>query len=361
MGVSLPTPGRRRPPYPELVNSQGDAEVTGGGYRRPWILYVVVGLVVLAVAGSVVTRWVTPHGSATATSPGPTSSHASPGPTSQSRPLPLPDRPSPDPFPIPGEKWTPQPRRTPVQGQNAGASCVHVVPRLLVRDFEPEASRALRGCADAREAASVVLRSREDGRLGVDSAVLTFPVGRVPGAEGTPTRRHGLRGWWGPHSVVWAVAGQHARVRGDLPGSTLARIAEGFRVGRYGALQVRPVPGVRVSHQSPYVSSAWWQGSYSTAVLDELDSLGRGWVFGRTTTGALLEDRLLWAGAEPAGVVRGHPATFCRWEDGTAVLAWEVRPGVDAVVGYRGPAGGRAVEATLRRLAEHSRVRPPDW
>lgn len=335
------------------MDHQGDTEVTGGGYRRPWYLYAVVALVVVAVVAGAVSQWGRGDPGA---SPAPVDTPSA----SDRRPAPA----SPRTFLAgvellpPAGPWTPARRRHPVAGQNAGASCGYDAPALRVRGVRPLNRASGTTCAAGDAARSIVLRSRHHGRFAWHSAVLTYPVAPPPGFTGPARTRHGVRGWWTGHSVAWRVGRQYAVVRGDLPGTTLARVVGAFHVGDFGSLEMGPVPGVRVSHQALYESPTHREAGYTAFTLGERASLGDTQVMTRVVAGAAIEDRLLAAGARPAGQVHGRPAVFAQ-EAGTALLAWELEPGVVAVVACLGATAGTDAEPGLRRVAARTVVVPP--
>ncbi|HET7303016.1 MAG TPA: hypothetical protein VFJ12_00530 [Segeticoccus sp.] len=353
------------------MDSHGDdTEVTGSGYRRPWLLYAVAAVLAVAVALGALTRWTAPGGPPSTASSGtsPTASRAaspSPGPTAS----PLDRLPSLDAQLLPDAgPWTPVERRHPVRGENAGAGCDYDAPGLVIAGAWTDGRAWGRSCTSGRDARSIVIRSTADGSFARHSAVLTFPVGRDLGADGTPETRHGVRGWWTPHSVAWWVGDdlELAVVRGDLPAARLTDIARAFRIGELGELHLDRVPGLRVDHHALYRSPVHHEASYTATAVHERDALGTAQVLTKVVAGAAIEDRLLAAGARPAAAVHGHPAVFVRTHD-NAVVAWELSEGIVAVVAAHGVGPTADAEPALHRLAERAatvssaRWDQPDW
>lgn len=319
-----------------MQGHRDDAEVTGSGYRRPWVLYAVAALLVVAVAVGVAVKFGHPGPAAPVAAPSPSVSSSS-HPVASHRPAPPFDRLSAEPPPLVGDGWLPTDRNRSVQGQNAGASCDHEVPGLLLRDSTASETQSRTVCSPGVAPSSIVVRDVPGGFLGHRSAVLTYPV--APPLEGAgPARTHdGLRGWWFDGGVAWRVGGQDALVRGDLPQRTLARLALAFRLDSYGGLELDRVAGTAVSHQALYDGVADRTALYPAWAVGLQQRLGRATVFTRVTSGSEVEDRILRAGAQPVGTVHGHPAVVSRWSDHYVVLAWELEPGITALVGYRTP------------------------
>lgn len=178
---------------------------------------------------------------------------------------------------------------------------------------------------------TVVVRG-SDGSLGHHGAVVTYPVDAAADTS---------------NSVVWPLAGEHARVRGDLPHRSLREVARNTRVVD-GRPVVDPPQGLRVvatgPYRSPHVRSVRYPG---TDVPGDLGGL----VYTGVLTGGGFEDQLYEHGARRAGTVDGSPAVVSAVKGGNGTLAWQLRPGVVGYVGYSGSELDDGVVRTLRRLA----------
>lgn len=323
-----------------------DVEVTGGGYRRPWWLYGVVGLVVLGIAVAVGVRLSGPSGptSGSASASASASAAASAGASSSATP--------PEGQPNPGTSYAPA-----APGPTGGrlprvTTCAVDLPAPAFRGVGRRAGSGLNrwDCAALEDGPSAwVLRDADSGSFGHHGAVVTFPIdGNRPDLT-LPGERQGL-GWWTRHQVVVRIGERYAQVRGDVGHDRLAAIARGLRlVG--GRLRVPAPRGLeRVRGPVPYRSPLTREIRYGDAV--EAEQLG-GLVYAGVSNGAEFEDELYVAiQARPGGRVRGHPAVFSAVGGGNLTLAWEPRPGLVAFVGYSGGLPDASTKRALHRLAQ---------
>lgn len=333
-----------------MVDDGDDTEVIGGGYRRPWLLYSVVAVIVLAVVVGAVSQLAGP-GAGPSTAAGPSAS-ASAGPSSP----PGPPRTGPT-----GWSAYPVPRRTdhpPIPG------CSVDLPAPVLRGDRRGAGFEVWDCASVPYGPRAwVLRDADTGSFGWHGAVVTYPV-EHPGELVTPGRRHGIRGWWSRREVVVRVGGGLARVRSDLGDDTLAAIARGLRVGRDGDLQVTAPAGLELVARNVWYRPPLLRGvRYGSADLGERTALGYGLTVVGVLDGARFEDRVyggtraLGLAEAPmrtalrAGQVHGHPAVLSGVQGGNASLAWQRDDGDVVFVGYSGAALDQDARAALRRLA----------
>lgn len=199
---------------------------------------------------------------------------------------------------------------------------------------------------------TVVVRRRE-GSLGRHGAVVTFPVEAVSGG-GDVDAGH-VTATTAATTVVWPLAGSHARIRGDLTERELRAVAAGTTVVA-GRPVVRPPAGLAVVTTGPYRSPVIHELRYGSSELGEGAVLGGGLTYTGVTSGGGFEDQLYATRGTGAGTVDGRPAVVSAVLGGNATLAWEPSPGLVAYVGYSGaPVDDRAV-AALRRLAGQARL-----
>lgn len=208
--------------------------------------------------------------------------------------------------------------------------------------------------------ASVIVR-RQGGSLRRSSAVVTWPVERA--WPGRSVRVGTADGTVAAGIVTWHAGGAIARVRGDLPERDLLRIARATAVGTDRRPHVTPPAGMRVVWEGPYRPPVQREARYSATEVGEATALGAALVFTSVQAGAQFEDELFtMAPSRYDGVrVQGRRAVVAP-TPGNGVLAWELRPGVVALVGWSGPAFGDGPVAALRRLASTARVlTPTQW
>ena len=183
---------------------------------------------------------------------------------------------------------------------------------------------------------TVVVR-RADGSLGRNSAVITFPVAAAPPATVPGTR-------------VWALAGAHARIHGDLSEGELTAIADRVRVVRGRPVLDAPAGYTAVSTGS-YRPAVIREMRYGTEALGETDSLGGGLTYTGFVSGGGYEDQLFDEELALAGPVNGKPAVVTTVFGGNGALAWEPAPGLIAYIGYSGSQLDDNASAALLRLA----------
>jgi hypothetical protein len=198
---------------------------------------------------------------------------------------------------------------------------------------------------------TVVVR-RSDGSLGRHGAVVTFPVRVSDGRPGSGTGAHGPAS---AGSLVWPLAGAHARIRGDLDRAALRALADRTTVVD-GRPVVRPPHGFAVSASQPYRPREVHEVRYQDSAV--LGSAGA--ALGFVYTGALraggFEDQLYAGQPRLAGVVHGHPAVVSAVMGGNATLAWSPATGVVAYVGYSGRSLDDPALAALGCLARRTRA-----
>lgn len=329
-------------------DGDGDVEVTGGGYRRPWWLYGLVGLVVVAVLVAVGLQLTGSAGS----SPDAAAPAPAPGTVRPDTAAPGPSTTAPEHHPRSSPRIT---------------SCSVDLPAPLLRIDHRAGSGFEAWDCDAVPYGprAWVLRDASTGSFGHHSAVVTFPVPATD--RGTVRTRHGIRGWWSPHEVVVQLPGGRARVRGDLAPRRLAAIAGRLRVDADGRLHVQAPGGLRVTTRN-----GWYRPPlertvrYPARALGEGEALGDGLAFVGILQGVRFEDELYagtrWPPVERTRPVHGHPAVFSGVEGGNASLAWRRDDGTVVFVGYSGARFDREAKAALRRLtARVELVQPAEW
>lgn len=198
---------------------------------------------------------------------------------------------------------------------------------------------------------AVVVR-RLDGSLGRHGAVVTFPA-ETAGA-GQPVTVGGAHGLASTGELTWAVAGAHARVRGDLGEPALVAIAAGTRVVAHRP-SVRPPAGFRVISTGPYRSPHVREVRYDGSQLDDTGTL-HGLLYTGVVGEGGFEDQLYRASVVSCGTVHGQPAVLSAVSGGNGTLAWQAAPGLVAYVGYSGDYLIGDVLRTVQRLANNSRT-----
>lgn len=253
---------------------------------------------------------------------------------------------------------------TTFQGEGSAPASVTTVPGLLLADGRAPRAAAHRTIdridagARTRGPWSLIVR-RRTGSLGRGSAVVTWPVPAL--SPGRAVRIGGRAGTVGLGVVTWRTGPVRvARVRGDLSEGELLAIARAVRIASTGRPTAVLPDGLRVVWDGPYHPPVEREARYGAAEVGEASVLGDGLVFTSVQTGAEFEDGLFAApaGVRPAGTIRGHPALAAP-APGNGVLAWEIRPGTVALVGWSGAPFGDGPIAALRRLAEHARSATP--
>lgn len=194
---------------------------------------------------------------------------------------------------------------------------------------------------------------RSDGSLAHNGAVVTFPVSKP--RVGRPIRIGDVSGWDRDGEIVWPLAGSYARVRGDLPKPRLVSIATTTRAVS-GRPEVRAPSGFSVVSTGAARPHVLREARYGSDEVGEEGELSNGLTFTGVARCGGVEDRLYAVDTQPAGTVRGKRAVVTSGITGNAVLAWELKPGLVAYVGYSGAALDRGAVAALRRLAERTRV-----
>jgi hypothetical protein len=227
-------------------------------------------------------------------------------------------------------------------------------PAGLVIDEGGQASalvRCDRGAA-AEGPWTVVVR-RRDGSLARRGAVVTFPVG--PPDAGRTVDVGGAAGTAGAGTIVWPVAGRYARIRGDLPEPALIAIAARTTVTG-DRPRVDPPTGYRVVSAGSYRPPAVHENRYGSDDLGEQDALGAGLTYASVFTGGGFEDQLYAVRARDGGLVAGRPAVVSAVFGGNGTIAWELTPGVVALIGYSGSPMDDTAVAALQGVAERARA-----
>jgi hypothetical protein len=197
---------------------------------------------------------------------------------------------------------------------------------------------------------TVVLRSN-NGSLGHNGAVVTFPVSAP--TTGQPTPVGSVSGSASPGMVIWPIASQYARIRGDLTAAELAAIAADTSIVS-GRPAVHPPGGYAVVSSGTYRSPDIRESRYGSTGLGVAAALGDGLTYTGVTTGGGFEDQLYaTAGTTDTTVttVNGKPAIVSTVLGGNATLAWEPAPGIIAYVGYSGALLDDKAITALRALA----------
>jgi len=207
--------------------------------------------------------------------------------------------------------------------------------------------------AAATGAWTVVVR-RDDGSLGRNGAVVTFPVDPSQQGSGGAVRVGSQDGFRRPGVLVWPLSSLHARIRGDLPDADLLRIAQAITTsdGR-PAMTVAP-EGFRVIGSSPSRLSLIHEIRYHNGEL--------GFTYSGLTAGGGFEDALYTVGVTPVGRVRGADAVASIVWGGSGTVAWEPTPGLVAYVGWSGNPISDSTSRTALNLARGaSFVTPQEW
>jgi hypothetical protein len=240
--------------------------------------------------------------------------------------------------------------------------CPLAAPEMtgLAFDGIPTQDRALESCdLEAENGPWAVVVRRQDGTLGRHGAVVTFPVARPAG--GLPIEVAGATGMATAGSVTWPLAGSYARIRGDLDRAELVAIASATVVRR-GRPQVRPSGAYDVVWTGPYRAPVIHEIRYGSDELGEAATLGGMTYTGITSGAAGFEDQLYLQASVPGGWVGGARAVVSGVAGGNGTLAWEVRPGMVAYIGYSGGMLDDESIKALQRLAGRARyLSPTEW
>jgi hypothetical protein len=211
---------------------------------------------------------------------------------------------------------------------------------------------AVRDRAEGRGPWAVVVR-RLDGGLGWGGAVVTFPVSAVTGGRVVRVGRVAGRAVGG--SVVWPIAGRHARTRGDLPGAQLRRLAALTSVVR-GRPVVDVPAGYRVVSTGSYQPPVIREARYSSGELGVASAFGDGLTSTGVLRGGGFEDQLYARDGRSTPQVDGRQAMFTTVVGGDAAVAWEPAPGIVAYVLYSGARDDFRARSVLRQLAARACV-----
>jgi len=215
---------------------------------------------------------------------------------------------------------------------------------LVLDEPIPGYALTARDAAAAGGAWTVVVR-RDDGSLGHNGAVVTYPVDPTKEGAGSPVQVGSAQGFGRPGFIVWPLAGQSARIRGDLPGSDLVRIAESTTVVG-GHPKVAQLPRFTVADPSPARLPLVHEIRYNDGDL--------GFTYTGMTSGGGFEDALYGVDVTPVGTVHGSPAVASTVQGGNGTVAWEPAPGLVAYVGWSSsPISARTTSIAVR-LAEGS-------
>lgn len=194
---------------------------------------------------------------------------------------------------------------------------------------------------------------RDDGSLGRNGAVVTYPVDRGQQGTGERVQVGAADGFRRSGVIVWPLAGRDARIRGDLPETDLIRIAESTTVAG-GRPAVAPPPRFRVVDRSPSRLSLVHETRYHSGDL--------GFTYTGLTAGGGFEDALYTVGVTPVGSVHGSPAVASTVQGGNGTVAWEPAPGLVAYVGWSSEPISERTTAAAVRLAEAARIlTPQQW
>ncbi len=216
---------------------------------------------------------------------------------------------------------------------------------------------------EAAAGAWTVVVRRPGGTLGEGSAAVTYPVSAPPSADGRlvvsdfqGVHRARLVRDVGPGRVEVAAAGLSDR---DV--TTLADnvdIVDGRPV-----VADRLLTGDRAYElvaygpdRPPVVAEA----RYGCDSLGESDVLGGLCYAGLSTSSGFVAALYGYAGFTPGPDLGGRPTAVSGVGGGNGTLAWEIRPGVIAYVGYSGAGMGPDQIAALHRLASRFELLSPD-
>jgi hypothetical protein len=209
----------------------------------------------------------------------------------------------------------------------------------------------------AEQGAWTVSVRRADGALGRRGAVVTYPAPASVLAHTVDV--NGAVGGATAGSVVWPIGGSFARVRGDLDDATLLAVARATSI-----VDGRPVLGdvsglgLHVVRSAPYRSPSVREMRYGSSELGEEAALGNGLTYTDVFSGGGFEDQLFLLGTPSFVNVGDRHTVVSNVGGGNATMAWELAPGVVALVGYSGAALNPAAVEALGRLVQ--RTQPLD-
>lgn len=207
---------------------------------------------------------------------------------------------------------------------------------------------------------STIIR-RPGGSLGKDEVVVTYPATHP--TSGTKIDIAGHPGRVGLGTVTWAVAGSYATLRGDLPTDELTDIARHVVIRDRRPVLQMPGAGLTTAATVPFTPPATYTVRYDSA--RGLGPAGRalgGLVFTGVAQTAVVDDWILDTHPSFVGQVRGAPAVTTSLFGGNDALAWELRPGTIAYVGYSGAESSDRTTQALLCLAQWSRrVDRSEW
>jgi hypothetical protein len=211
--------------------------------------------------------------------------------------------------------------------------------------------------AGAEQGPWTVIVRRPDGTLGYHGAVITYPASSAVLERTVDV--NGTMGGAANGIVVWPIGDSFARVRGDLDDETMLALARATTVvnGR-PVLGSPPVPGLLTVRSAPYRSTSVNEMRYGSSDLGEGGALGNGLAYTDVFTGGGFEDQLYAQGGRQLVDVGSRKAVVSNVGGGNATMAWELEPGLVALVGYSGSASSTATTDALARLV--LRTRPLD-
>lgn len=207
---------------------------------------------------------------------------------------------------------------------------------------------------------SVIIR-RSSGTFGKDEVVATFPADRP-----TTGRKVDIAGQPGRvtfGTVTWKLASPYATLRGDLPTDELIDIARNITIRNGRPVLATPgALGLTVAATVPYTAQSTHEARYDATRLGVAGRALGGLVFTGVAQTAEVDDWALLAHPSFEGQVRGSPAVVTSLFGGNGALAWELRPGTIAYVGYSGAELSERTSQALLCLAQWSRpVTAPQW
>ena len=191
------------------------------------------------------------------------------------------------------------------------------------------------------------------GSLGVNSAVVTYPV-TSPRLFDHTVAIGAVQGVVvGGNLVVWPIGDSYAQVRGDVKESELVRIAVATHVAA-GRPVVDPLIGYAIGVVAPYRAVDVHEVRYEpdSALADTL-----GFVYTGVLAGGGFEDQLFQTRRRTGYSAAGHAAVASPVNGGNGTLAWEQSPGVIAYVGYSGRELNDTSIAALVTIAARTSVR----
>lgn len=156
--------------------------------------------------------------------------------------------------------------------------------------------------------------------------------------------------------MTWATAGSYATLRGDLPTDELTDIASHVVIRNRRPVLQMPGAGLASAATVPFMPPKTYTVRYDAA--RGFGAAGRalgGLVFTGVAQTAVLDEWILAAHPSFVGQVRGTPAVATSLFGGNEALAWELRPGTIAYVGYSGAESTDRTTQALLCLAQWSR------